>query len=266
MYCTNCTSGYAPTYAPITQFPPTVNPNLPQPCQPGTTHSLPPTPSNAPASLPYVYVNNLPKNYGFQGPNGSVVAGMTPLSSVPEQSLWNAPQRCPQTQSQDKTNVEEFDNYIADLSVTNPYTGRTLPTLAALLEPRNIQFIRDSIGNALSKEFGFPVEIQDTPAFRQTINDVANENPRWMYDVSRGLPLLNNVIMNREWSVHKVALNQQLFYQKNFLEGNNPKYMPYGVMDHTVKGETVNDASSYSLNQPVPIAYNCFLAQAGLRC
>src|SRR5690348_7657357 len=107
MYCTNCTSGYAPTYAPMAQFPeyPTVNPNLPQPCQPGITPTQPPllTPS------PYVYVNNLPKNYGFQGPNGSVVAGMRPLSSVPEQTLWNPPQKCVPTQSQDKTNVQEFD-------------------------------------------------------------------------------------------------------------------------------------------------------------
>jgi hypothetical protein len=225
--------------------------------------SLPTSPAN---TLHYRDVTNLPHIYGAQGPNGNIVCGQRPLVSLTEQSMFNVPAQCVQTQSQVAENIENYDNYTSQLSVLNPFTRRPLPLLVALMAPTNIEFIKETIGCMLTKQFGFPIGIEDTPAFRQTINDVAVDNPRWMYDVQNGLPLLNQVIINREFTVHQSAIKQQLIYEKYIIRNDRQKFMPYGTSDHVIKGETVNDPSSYQLNQPVPISYECFLAQAGLGC
>jgi hypothetical protein len=295
MFCTNCSSPYAAPYESLAcpsnsglvsgSIPcaPTLNPALPPACQDGISPypvqnsaisspplipgSVPPTTRPPPPQASYRYVSQLPVDqYGFQGPNGSVICGMKPLYSVPAQSMWNPAPNCPPTETKLASNVGNYDNYQSNFSVSNPITNRTLPTLAALFCPENIEYIKTTISDMLTKTFGFPIGIEDTPAFRQTINDVAIDNPRWMYDVQQGLPLLNNVIIQREFGVHQVALRQQLLYQKYIIEQNRQKFMPYGSSDHVVKGETVNDSSSYTLNQPVPISYECFLTQANLRC
>jgi len=194
------------------------------------------------------------------------VCGQRPLVSVTNQPMWNRAPQCAPTETRTAQNVANYDNYVTNLSVRNPYNGQVLPMLQALLSPANIEYIKNTIGGYLTQEFGFDIGIEDDAAFRQTINDVANENPRWMYDVQNGLPLLNKVIINREYTVHQSAIKQQLLYEKYLITGNRQKFMPYGQSDHVVKGETVNDPSSYSLNQPTPISYDCFLTQANLWC
>lgn len=272
MFCTTCSSPYTSPYQTL-HNPNAVGGSLTaQPCplpppppaaQPVTSGCIPPN-----NTLHYRNVNNLPLEgiYGAQGPNANIVCGQRPLVSLTEQSLFNEPPPCASTQSQVAENVENYDTYTSQLSVLNPYTRRPLPLLSALLAPSNIELIKNTIGCMLSKQFGFEIGIADTPAFRQTINDVALDNPRWMYDVQNGLPLLNQVIINREYITHQSAIRQQLLYEKFFIRNDRQKFMPYAVSDHVIKGETVNDPSSYQLNQPVPISYECFLAQAGLGC
>lgn len=258
-FCADCASAYSAPYQVMDV--PTLNPQTPPVC----AQAIPLSPSPQTVN-PYRYVNDLSSPYGDQGPNGNFLCGMTPIKSVPEMPLWNSRYaKCVPTQTQQQTNVDEYNNYVSSFSVDNPLNGKTLPTLAALLAPQNILQIKTTINAMLTQQFGFNIAIDDTPAFRQTINDVANENPRWMYDVHNGLPLLNNVIIQREFGVHQVALRQQLRYQR-FLEGTYPRFMPYGSFDHSTKGETVNDSSTYTLTQPAAISYNCFLAQTGLRC
>jgi hypothetical protein len=268
MFCTNCQNPFATPYQSLAVPAPTSAPCPTVPVQPQYIPTTGPISSLAVPLYQYQNVNQLPTQYiyGDQGQNGNIVCGQRPLVSVTNQPMWNTPPHCVRTESRDAQNVANYDTFVADFSVRNPVNQRILPTLQALLEPSNIELIKNTIGDRLSEQFGFPVGIEDTVAFRQTINDVANENPAWMYDVQNGLPLLNNVIVNREFVVHQVALRQQLLYEKYIIRNDRQKFMPYGQSDHVVKGETINDPSSYTLNQKTPISYDCFLTQANLWC
>lgn len=204
--------------------------------------------------------------YGDQGPNANIVCGQRPLTSVRAQPMWNEHPKCAPTETKTAQNVDNYDFYQANWSVLNPYNGNVLPTVSAMWHPQNIAFIKNAIECMLTKEFGFDIGIEDTPAFRQTISDVLLDNPRWMYDVAVGLPLLNETIIKREFTVHQVAVRQQLLYEKYLIRNDRQKFMPYPISNRTVKGETINDPSSYTLNQPVPVSYECFLTQANLWC
>ncbi len=300
MFCTNCQSPYAAPYESLVGVNtplgpngsaaannglvshPTINPALSPACQTTipTTAVLPPpqgplqgygslaSPQPAPLYYRYRDVNHLPTAsiYGDQGPNANIVCGQRPLVSLTSQPMWNQPLPCVPTESKVGQNVSNYDIYQSQLSVLNPYTKEPLPTLTALWSPENIQFIKRTIECMLTQVFGFDIGIEDTAAFRQTISDVAVDNPRWMYDVQNGLPLLNQTIINREFTVHQVAIRQQLLYEKYLIRNDRQKFMPYAVSDHVVKGETINDPSSYTLNQPTPVSYDCFLTQANLWC
>lgn len=279
MICTGCGSPYTapyntllPSTSPLgtpTSAPcPTPSAEVAYAPMPPTVQVPPSGPQPSPALYAYRNTNHLPVEsiYGDQGPNGNIVCGTRPLTSVREVPMWNEPPKCAPTQSQTAQNVSDYDFYQSALSVLNPYTGRPLPTVTAMWHPQNIALIKGTIECMLSKEFGFAIGIEDTPAFRQTISDVLVENPRWMYDVQVGLPLLNEVVVKREFTVHQSAIRQQLLYEKYIIRNDRQKFMPYAVSDHVVKGETINDPSSYTLNQPVPISYDCFLTQANLWC
>lgn len=277
MFCVNCNSPYAAPYMNLAGPTPTVDPNLPPACQTHVPSAMPQgmtpplVPSAAALANPlssYRYVSQLPTQgiYGDQGMNGNIVCGQRPLNPMPTQPMWNTPPPCAQTETRVAENIGNYDNYQSYWSVLNPLTREPLPTLAALWAPDNVQFIKRTIECMLTQVFGFDIGIEDTPAFRQTISDVALDNPRWMYDVANGLPLLNQTIINREFTVHQVAIRQQLLYEKYLIKNDRQKFMPYAQGDRTVKGETVNDPSSYSLNQPTPVSYDCFLTQAGLWC
>ncbi len=277
MFCVNCNSPYAAPYQSMAIPSPTVDPALPPACQThvpsampqGVTPPLQPSPAAIATPLStYNYVTQQPTQgiYGDQGANGNIVCGQRPLNSMQSQTMWNTPPPCAQTETKVAQNVGNYDFYQSQWSVLNPYTREPLPTLTALWSPSNIEFIKRTIECMLTQVFGFDIGIEDTPAFRQTISDVATDNPRWMYDVQNGLPLLNQTIINREFTVHQVAIRQQLLYEKYMIRNDRQRFMPYAQGDRTVKGETVNDPSSYSLNQPTPISYDCFLTQAGLWC
>lgn len=269
MICTGCGSPYTAPYN--TLLPPNGPFGTPtsEPCPMPPATQVPPTgPQPVPALYAYHNTNHLPLDmiYGAQGPNGNIVCGTRPLTSIREVPMWNTPPPCFPTETKTAQNVSNYDFYQSALSVLNPYTQQPLPTVTAMWHPQNIALIKGTIECMLSKEFGFPIGIEDTPAFRQTISDVLVENPRWMYDPVVGLPLLNEVVIKREFTVHQSAVRQQLLYEKYIIRNDRQKFMPYAVSDHVVKGETVNDPSSYTLNQPVPVSYDCFLTQANLWC
>ncbi len=278
MFCTNCNSPYAAPYQSLAGAVgsaishPTTLP-CPTPASVETALATTTTPSQpsflaTPSGLVYKNVNNLPTQtiYGDQGANANIVCGQRPMNSVMAQPMWNTQVPCVPTETKVAENVANYDVYTSNLSVFNPLTHRPLPTLVALLSPQNIEFVKGSIECMLSKSFGFDIGIEDTPAFRQTFNDVAVDNPGMMYDVQNALPLLNQVIINREFTVHQSAIRQQLLYEKYMIRNDRQKFMPYAQGDRTVKGETVNDPSSYTLNRKTPVSYDCFLTQANLWC
>jgi hypothetical protein len=134
----------------------------------------------------------------------------------------------------------------------------------ALLEPTNMEYIRQQIENNLRQYTGEDnIRFLLTKEFAQTCIDQIMNNPGLGWDAKVGLPLLNDIIIHHESEIAKLSARHNKRFTRWVLEGDRVHggYLPYGFGDKTLhaRGENQVSPSGYGLNHPDKSQYLMYL-------
>lgn len=148
--------------------------------------------------------------------------------------------------------------------VLNAARASDTPLTQAFFSIENVNWLKSEMERRLQRKLSDPtVKYLITEEFVTSMIDMALNNYFYAYDVEKGLPLLNQYLLNKEVEITYLGQRQRKLYETQMLQGNRMRVFPYGLGDKTlhVRGENQVTQAPYQLNHPFKTQYQAYLDQ-----
>jgi len=153
--------------------------------------------------------------------------------------------------------AQGFNNQMIKGNVT-----QNTPLTRAFFSTQNVEYIRSEIERRLRQHTGESnIKLVLTEEFLQTMVDFAFRNQQYAYNPEKGLPRMNEWVINHEGEIILLSMRKKKQYERWILNGDRMRVFPYGLGDRTLhaKGENPQTQSPYLLNHPWKSQYQKYL-------
>ena len=162
------------------------------------------------------------------------------------------------------------DNLIQPYQVKQAYYEQVIkaglaqpsPFSEAFLSPENIEYIRFQIQKNIQEYTEDPnVYFILTKEFAQDMIDRTYHNQALAWDVKVGVPIMNDIVINRETEIAKLSQRHVKRYTRWAVHNDRLKNLGYGLGDKTnhVHGENQVSPAGYQMNHPFQSQYKAYL-------
>jgi hypothetical protein len=162
------------------------------------------------------------------------------------------------------------DNLIQPYQVKEAYNEQIVkaglaqpsPFSEAFLSTQNVEYIRQQIQQSIREYTEDPhVYFILTKEFAQDMIDRTYNNQMLAWDPKVGVPLMNDIVINREVEIAKLSQRHVKRYTRWALHNDRTRVAPWGIGDKTnhVHGENQVSPAGYQLNSPFQNQYRAYL-------
>ena len=176
-------------------------------------------------------------------------------------------QRAAQLHEQDMRALGAYNNALAYHSNIQgghaSIQSKVTPMQATFLSPSNVALLHREIEGRLSADQCMTVIVDPDDLFLNALSDHCQAN-RGVGLSQDNLIAMNEAFVMKEVRNYLPSTRSQERFRRHILEGNRPKYAPYGEQDKTHRGEVTLSTSNYYMSHPNNRYLDAYREQTGL--